>query len=380
MMPSLSRSILRYEWKRFLAAVVALGFSAFLIYAQVGLALIVFGLENAFLQNARADLWISTPREVKTFFWRQDVKRDVEFTLRMHPGVTAVQSMVWRDAACRIAGRDDQPRAVVMPIDVHNNYLCVPADFIARFGMVLEPPQTAVIDAASARAFKLKIGDAIEVSNKKIRISGITDAYDGTLIAFLFVSAETFHDLFPSTFDLRYNDYILVKLRDPAAVPQVKEQLRRLDGKHPEFQVWTADDLYWKSLYFWLFWNDESLVWIFLIGLALVIGIVITNQSLRAAILATIREYAALRALGLSRRALRGIVLEQTFWVGLAGLALGGTLTFLFGLALGMIKLKFYLPLWFIGGVAGLIMGASLLAGLLAIRVLYQTQPAELLR
>jgi ABC-type multidrug transport system fused ATPase/permease subunit len=54
----------------------------------------------------------------------------------------------------------------------------------------------------------------------------------------------------------------------------------------------------------------------------------ITWQTLRGAILANIKEFASLRALGVSMGDLRMIVMELGFWVGIAGLAATGVLVF----------------------------------------------------
>jgi putative ABC transport system permease protein len=53
--------------------------------------------------------------------------------------------------------------------------------------------------------------------------------------------------------------------------------------------------------------------------LGLLIGVVITWQTLRGAIMANIKEFAALRALGVSMGDLRNIVMELGFWVGIVG-------------------------------------------------------------
>jgi putative ABC transport system permease protein len=57
-MISLARASLIYEWRRYLAAVLALGFSALLIYIQIGLMLGYSLSMTAILNNSQADLWI----------------------------------------------------------------------------------------------------------------------------------------------------------------------------------------------------------------------------------------------------------------------------------------------------------------------------------
>ena len=56
--------------------------------------------------------------------------------------------------------------------------------------------------------------------------------------------------------------------------------------------------------------------------LSLLVGLAITSQTLYAATVASLREYAVLRALGIPRRRMAGLVMAQSLWVGLAGIAL----------------------------------------------------------
>jgi putative ABC transport system permease protein len=57
-----------------------------------------------------------------------------------------------------------------------------------------------------------------------------------------------------------------------------------------------------------------------------VIGVVITYQTLRGAILANIKEFASLRALGVSLGSLRKVVMELSLWVGIFGVILAAVL------------------------------------------------------
>uniref|UniRef100_UPI0035C68B0F FtsX-like permease family protein n=1 Tax=Marinobacter sp. TaxID=50741 RepID=UPI0035C68B0F len=79
-----------------------------------------------------------------------------------------------------------------------------------------------------------------------------------------------------------------------------------------------------RSTNFWLFESGMGTAFGVSSLIALAVAIVITSQTLMAAVSASIREYATLRALGAPGRLLRGIVLQQAFWVGLAGVALAG--------------------------------------------------------
>src|SRR5208282_104200 len=56
--------------------------------------------------------------------------------------------------------------------------------------------------------------------------------------------------------------------------------------------------------------------------LGLLVGAVVTSQTLYAATAASLREYAVLRALGIPRWRMALTVLAQSFWVGVAGIGL----------------------------------------------------------
>ena len=66
-------------------------------------------------------------------------------------------------------------------------------------------------------------------------------------------------------------------------------------------------------------------------ALGLLVGAVVTSQTLSAATKASLREYAVLRALGIPRWRMAMTVLSQSFWVGVIGVGL--SLPAVYGLA-----------------------------------------------
>jgi putative ABC transport system permease protein len=127
----------------------------------------------------------------------------------------------------------------------------------------------------------------------------------------------------------------------------------------------------------------EQIIGLFLsfsVVIGFAIGVGITCMTLRGAILSSIKEFASLRALGVPMSALRGIVMELSFWVGIAGLL--ATAFFTYGVYLlalnGGVPMGFPLA-WDIGvGVLLLIIAGA--SGLFSLGVLKKSQPADLLR
>jgi putative ABC transport system permease protein len=114
--------------------------------------------------------------------------------------------------------------------------------------------------------------------------------------------------------------------------------------------------------------------------LGTIIGVAITWQTLRGAIMANIKEFASLRALGVGMGSLRRIVMELSFWVGCVGVIAAIVLTWLVQMLamMGAVIIALPIPLLLIVG-GGLII-IAMLSGLLSLGILKNSQPADLLR
>jgi putative ABC transport system permease protein len=116
--------------------------------------------------------------------------------------------------------------------------------------------------------------------------------------------------------------------------------------------------------------------------LGLLIGVAITWQTLRGAIMANIKEFASLRALGVSMGDLRNIVMELSFWVGIAGVLAAGLLTWLvstLAATAGGVPMSFPIPILVVV-VAFFLVVIAMLSGFLSLGILKKSQPADLLR
>jgi len=358
-----------------LAAVLALGFSALLIYIQTGLMLGFSLSMTAILNSSQADLWISDSN-LKTFEYGRSVDRKNEYYLRMNPEVVSVKPFL--RAWCN--GRTYEGELIWVPLfgvetDPASGLL-MPQEFLLEFGEKLDEPMTVVIDRSFAKNLNLEIGDYTEISKKRVKIVGITDGYKNDRGGFVFSSSYTFQYLTTS----KWVQYLMVRIKDPQKADEVVKQLEKSFWKNDKIKIWSKRSLFWKSQRWQLFESPNSLTFIFLSLLALFIGVAITNQSLRSALLAAMKEYAALRALGVSKRALSMVVLEQSFWVGLAGLLIAWVMTYVFSYIAVYYKLAFNIPWWFILASSVILIMIAMISGLLSLLILYKTEPAELLR
>ena len=113
---------------------------------------------------------------------------------------------------------------------------------------------------------------------------------------------------------------------------------------------------------------------------AILVGAVITSQTLVAAVVGSIREYATLNALGVGVNALRKVVMEQAFWVGALGLLGSSVLAGLFFALAAHYNVPVQLSPVAALACLCLSMLLALVSGLAAIRTLRHADPASLLR
>jgi putative ABC transport system permease protein len=96
--------------------------------------------------------------------------------------------------------------------------------------------------------------------------------------------------------------------------------------------------------------------------------------------MANIKEFASLRALGVSMGSLRIIVMELSFWVGVAGLIFTAVLTWAFTMLAAAFNLPMLYPLPYVIVVVVMLMIIAIVSGFLSLGVLKKSQPADLLR
>ena len=114
--------------------------------------------------------------------------------------------------------------------------------------------------------------------------------------------------------------YLLARCDTPGAAKEVAAELR--DAVPDDMVVYTAEEFSTSSRLYWLFRTKAGLAIGYAALLGLLVGMVITAQTLYSATAANAKEFAILLALGIPRWRISLMVLAQSFWVGVIGIAL----------------------------------------------------------
>lgn len=377
-MVSLARATLIYEWRRFLPATLAVAFAGLLVLVSLALMLGMFSTVSVYIEKSGADLWVGY-RDTPSVDLGRGIATSNEVFLRMHPQVQGVESYLWTAADWRrpdgqavsgfIIGVDTRPAGLTF------SRLLTPAQRAA-----LDEPDTVILDEADLHKLGVRVGERAELNRRSVKVVDAVRGIRAIGGANILASLTTARYVDP---DLQANDgyaaYLLVKLRDPRSALAVRDELQPRGTFRP-YSVWTAPEFSERSQTYWLLESGAGTGVLFSATLGFLVGVVITSQTLMAAITSSLREYAALRALGVSLGSLRSIVLEQSFWIGLAGLCITAAGTAAVWAVAYANYVAFAAPLWAIVTTAVLIMVIAGGSGLLALRALTRAEPATLLR
>ncbi|HYE46470.1 MAG TPA: FtsX-like permease family protein [Caulobacter sp.] len=390
---SLALATLLYEWRRYMAAVVALAFSGLLVLAQVGMFVGIGKGFTAQIDRARADIMVLGPGATDLFGGGgggSGLPRRLIPIVLSHPEVVQLaprdgsfgrfQNIVPVDPLAppgKVPPNRKMEGVQVTVIDAIPGYVTVPTDYSNELVETLRQPHTVAVDETALARLGVKLGDKALYNGRTITVAAVTTGYPNMMNATVVMSRDTLRMLGEADTGQRVGP-LLVKIADPSRAAIVVAQLNKMGGG--KFRAWTRQEL-GKA-------NESAMFREQFIGimlgfsafLGILIGVAITWQTLRGAIMANIKEFASLRALGVSMGSLRGIVMELSFWVGVAGVIASGLLTW--GVAalaaMGGVPMAFPIPL--VAIVTVFLLFIALLSGFLSLGVLKNSQPADLLR
>jgi putative ABC transport system permease protein len=192
---------------------------------------------------------------------------------------------------------------------------------------------------------------------------------------YVFCSLDTARSLLRPPGD--YVTFILVRCHKEEDAPIVVEKLQ---AYHSKIAAFTAEDFSFRSRWHWLTKTKAGIALGLAALLGLLVGGVVTYQTLRSATVASFKEYAVLRALGIPRWRMAMTVFAQSFWVGLVGVILA--IPAIYGLAEfgNNVGAKVILPWQLMATAVGVTMITAMLSGALALRSLRSLEPVTLLR
>ena len=389
---SLALSTLLYEWRRYMAAVMALALSGLLVLAMTGVFIGIGKGFTATIERSNADVFIMQPGAKSLIGGPSGVPRRFIPLAYNHPEVVEVMPLdgaggtfqniksvdptkSQADNANQGAPRQKFVQASI--IDTRPGSVTIPTDYSQELVDALRQPYTVAVDETALTTLGVKLGDKALYNGQTVTVVGVTRGYPNMMQPGIVMSRDTLRMLGQADTGARVGP-LMVKLRDPARAPVVVAQLNAMGNG--QWKAWTKQQLADTNAGAMF---EEGILVIIIGGcvvLGIIIGIAITWQTLRGAIMANIKEFASLRALGVSMGSLRRIVVELSFWVGVVGVIAAIVLTWLVSLLAMMGAVIIALPLSLLIVVGIGLIAIAMVSGLLSLGILKNSQPADLLR
>ncbi|RYG09818.1 MAG: ABC transporter permease, partial [Caulobacteraceae bacterium] len=314
---SLALSTLLFEWRRYMAAVMALALSGLLVMSMTGVFMGIGKGFTAAIERSRADVIVMQPGATQLFGGSMGVPRRFIPLVYNHPQVVEVKALEINggnlqnintvDATVSQAERAKQgaPRSkqvMVNVIDTQPGSVTIPIDYSDELVAALRQPYTIAIDETALKTLGVKLGDRAIYANQTVTVVGVLRGYPNMMQPTIVMSRDSLRMLGQS-WGNTMGGPLMIKLRDPAQAEIVAAQLDAM-GKG-QWKAWTRQALAEanaKSMF------EEGILVVILGGcvvLGTIIGVAITWQTLRGAIMANIKEFASLRALGVGMGSLR---------------------------------------------------------------------------
>jgi putative ABC transport system permease protein len=362
-----------FERRRYIPGVLAVAFSALLIALQVGIFWGLISVVSVPIVHSKADVWITYPGaksidlgRAMPNYWRDrvlshpEVERDDQY----------IQGMgIWK------TDKEETELTIVAGLTLADHSLGPTKTLSPELRHALEEPGAIVIDTADAHRLNIeRVGQTGLINNNPVRVVGFMTGMGSLTGPYSLCSLSTARKLLGLRDD--QTTFLLAKVKQPEAAAEVAEKL----NEFPKFTAHEAHQFALQSKIHWLTKTKAGAAVTFIALLGLLVGAVVTSQTLYAATAASSRELAVLIALGIPRGRIQSFILTQSLFVGLLGLFLGIPGSLLFGAIARSVGTNADLAPWILQSTSAVTLLMALASGLFAMRSLRHAEPTSLLR
>ena len=364
--------------QKFYGLLFGIAFSTLLITQQLTIFVNLLERGSSGVYNvSSADVWVMDPVSRTT-----DVAYPMPSTaldkVRGVPGVAWAVPHIRAGASVRTGSGDLEGVSVVGVDDA--TLIGLPKSMIEGTPDVLSQPDSVIIDDVGAtRMFpdESPIGQRLELNDQRAVIRGISDAIPSfTSQVTLYTKYSRALNFVPGTRN-RLSFVLVGKAGDVSA----DEVVRRIEAQ-TGLRARTRDQFAQDGIDFIIENTGIPLNFGITVALGFIVGVAIVGLTFSLFIRDNIKQFGALKAIGVTNDNIRRMVAAQAGMVGFIGYGMGvlGTVLFIFGFSSNPTFKGFYIP-WQVPLISLLaIVVIIALTGWLALRSVMKTEPAAVFR
>lgn len=371
--------MLLHDRAKYLGLIFSVAFAAFLISHQASIFTSLMARTTSQVMDVvDASVWVMDPRT-------QNFDEVKPMTMNELYRVRSVEGVAWAQpffkANARVKTAEGLFRSCILLGVEDATLVGAPRDMILGDVQALRKPDTVVLDAAGYNYLfpgePLELGRTVEINDRQARIVGICQAsapfqtlpvvFARYSLAINFVGRER-----------NTLSYVLAEPR-PGVTP---EELSRRIKAETGLEALPQAEWGWRTILYYIGNTGIPVNFGITVMVAIIVGTVVSGQTFYIFTIENLRQFAALKAMGVTNGRLTRMVLLQAAMVGFIGCALGVAMAAAFFLATKDIShLRGFILRWQIyAGTWGLIFFIVALASLLSVRKLRRLEPAVVFR
>jgi putative ABC transport system permease protein len=364
---------------KYLGLIFSIAFATFLIAQQSS---IFCGLMNRTASQITdvvdADLWVMDARteyfdEIRALsdeaVYRVRGVPGVEWAVRLYKGLTTARAEDGKFRAVILMGLDDA------------TLVGVPHTMLMGKVEDLRLPDAAIIDKAGYEFFypgePLRVGRTMEMNDRRVVIVGVCDASPPfTTNPIMFARYSNALNYVGRQRNLL--SFVLAKTQAGASKADVCAAIHRATN----LRALTTDQFAWQTIFYYIRNTGIPVNFGITIVVALIVGTVVAGQTFYIFTIENLKQFGALKAIGVTDGRLVGMILLQAEVVAAIGFAFGIALCAgFFDVTVNKTAARGFTLLWQVmAGTGGLIFAIVLLSSVLSLRKVLVLEPAIVFR
>jgi putative ABC transport system permease protein len=305
---------------KYLGLIFTIAFCTFLLENQTSIfAGILKRTGSQIADVTDADIWVMDPKT--EYFEQTKALKDTDLT-RVR-GVDGVQWAVKLFKGSPVARTSDGKFAVSFCLGLDDATLTgAPRKILLGSWQRLREPDSVVIDKAGYVLLfpgePLELGRTLELNDHKVTIVGISDPPAP------FLSFPVMHTRYSEAVNFVGRErtqlsYVLVK---PQPGVNAEELCKRIEAQ-TGLRARTSEQFQWDCIGYYLKNTGIPVNFGITITIAVIVGVVVAGQTFYLFTVENLKQFGAIKAIGVTNWQLIGMILLQAFTVGLIGFSLG---------------------------------------------------------
>jgi putative ABC transport system permease protein len=364
---------------KYFGLVFAIAFCTFLLQNQSSIfANIMKRTAHQVLDVTDAEVWVMDRR---TEYWEQtkplkdtDLTRvrgvpGVQWAVKLFKGTPVARTSTGRFAASVVIGLDDA------------TLTGAPRKMLMGSWEALRTPDSIVVDEAGYILLfpgePLELGRQLEMNDRKVTIVGISDA------SAPFLSLPVMHARYSEAVNFLGRERTQLSFVVARPVPGVTaEELTTRIAAQTGLRARTTEEFMWDSVWYYLENTGIPVNFGITIAVALIVGTVVAGQTFYLFTVENLKQFGALKAIGVTNARLVAMILLQALTAGALGFSIGtGLAATFFEITGRQLATRGIVLMWqsvaLTGAAVLLVVG---IASLLSIRRVLVLEPASVFR